>query len=180
MPYTKEELKAVDSYQDFINELRNKYLDRISELRAENFRRNNTLYSFEDIISTNGLENADIGQRTLYDKINLTGIDLEKLKSLSSNNYPLYVSTVLLEKTIRRDISELATSQFALQLPSGIKNGDVVTSDNFEDTKIYLVDNNQKKLFSDKGVFYVDYDVSKLKTVAEVELNAIPEGDEVQ
>ena len=180
MPYTKEELKAVDSYQDFVNELRNKYLDRISELKAENFRRNNILYSFEDIVSTNGLETADVGQRTLYNKIDLDGSDLEKLKSTSSNNYPLYVSTVLLEKTIRRDISELATSQFALSLPTGIRNGDVVTSDNFEDDRVYLIDNNQKKIFSDKGVFYVDYDVTKLKTVAEAELNAIPEGDEVQ
>ena len=31
MPYTKQELQDVDFYQDFVNELRNRYLEQIQE-----------------------------------------------------------------------------------------------------------------------------------------------------
>ena len=51
MPFTKEQLKNVDFYQDFVTELQRKYLNRVEELKEQNFRRNDTLYSFEDIIS---------------------------------------------------------------------------------------------------------------------------------
>ena len=56
MPYTKEQLKNVEFYQDFVTELQTEYLDRVEELKQDDFRRNGVLYSFEDIISTNGLE----------------------------------------------------------------------------------------------------------------------------
>ena len=66
MPFTKEQLKNVDFYQDFVTELQRKYLNRVEELKEQNFRRNDTLYSFEDIISTNGLEDSTLGQDTIY------------------------------------------------------------------------------------------------------------------
>ena len=66
MPFTKEQLKNVDFYQDFVTELQRKYLNRVEELKEQNFRRNGVLYSFEDIISTNGLEDSTLGQDTIY------------------------------------------------------------------------------------------------------------------
>ena len=69
MPFTKEQLKDVDFYQDFVTELQRKYLDRVDELKQENFRRNDVLYSFEDIILTNGLDYSTLGQDTIYNGV---------------------------------------------------------------------------------------------------------------
>ena len=179
MPYTKEQLKNVDFYQDFVTELQTEYLDRVEELKQEDFRRNGVLYSFEDIISTNGLEDSEIGQDTFYfNKIDDT--DISKMISSSETQYPQYVSTSLLEQTIDRNISELSVSVFADTLPDGVVNGDVVTNDDFEDKRVYLIQNNQKKPFNDIGIFYTEYDVSKLKTITVDELSNIPEGEEVE
>ena len=179
MPYTKDQLKNVDFYQDFVTELQTEYLDRVEELKQEDFRRNGVLYSFEDIISTNGLEDSEIGQDTIYfNKID--DVDISKMISSSETQYPQYVSTSLLEQTIDRNISELSVSEFADTLPDGVFNGDVVTNDDFEDKRVYLIQNNQKKPFNDIGIFYAEYDVSKLKTITVDELSNIPEGEEVE
>ena len=58
MPYTKEQLKNVDFYQDFVTELQTEYLDRVEELKQEDFRRNGVLYSFEDITTRLGIEDG--------------------------------------------------------------------------------------------------------------------------
>ena len=180
MPFNKEQLKYVDFYQKFVNELRDKYLDRIKELKSENFRRNGILYSFEDIISTNGIEDANIEQDGLYESIGLDENDLEASKTISNVKYPVYVSNSLLEKTINRNIVELAQSEFANVLPEGVSNGDVVSSDDFDDKTIFLISNNQKKPFDDVGIFYAEYDVSNVKTVEESQLNLIPTGEAVE
>ena len=188
MPFTKEQLKDVDFYQDFVTELQRKYLDRVDELKQENFRRNDVLYSFEDIISTNGLEDSTLGQDTIYNGV-IGDSDIENMLSMSDNQYPVYVSDSLLEKTIDRNITELAQSEFADRLPEidrrgfkriRVRNGDIVTSDDFEDKSIYLILNNQKRLFDDIGIFYAEYDVSKLKTVPVEVLDSIPSGEAVE
>ena len=188
MPYTKDQLKNVDFYQDFVTELQTEYLDRVEELKQEDFRRNGVLYSFEDIISTNGLEDSEIGQDTIYfNKID--DVDISKMISSSETQYPQYVSTSLLEQTIDRNISELSVSEFADRLPVierrgfkkiRVRNGDIVTSDDFEDKSIYLILNNQKRLFDDIGIFYAEYDVSKLKTIPAEALDSIPSGEAVE
>ena len=96
MPFTKEQLKDVDFYQDFVTELQRKYLDRVDELKQENFRRNDVLYSFEDIISTNGLEDSTLGQDTIYNGV-IVDSDIENMLSMSDNQYPVYVSDSLLK-----------------------------------------------------------------------------------
>ena len=186
MPFTKEQLKNVDFYQDFVTELQRKYLNRVEELKEQNFRRNDTLYSFEDIISTNGLEDSTLGQDTIYNN-SLDEKDIENMLSKSDMRYPVYVSNSLLERTIDRNITELAQSEFADRLPRyglttkrRIENGDIVTSDDFEDKSIYLILNNQKRLFDDIGIFYAEYDVSKLKTVPVEILDSIPSGEVVE
>ena len=180
MPYTKEQLKDIDFYQDFVGELRDQYLNRIDELKKDNFKRNGVLYSFEDITSTNGLEDAVIEQDNIYKNIELNSEDLENLKSVSDKNYPVYVSNNLLEKTIDRNITELAQSEFADVLPEGVKNGDVVTNDDFDDKSTFLILNNQKRLFDDIGIFYAEYDVSQLKTIPVSILDSIPTGEVVE
>ena len=179
MPFTKEQLKDVDFYQDFVTELQRKYLDRVDELKQENFRRNDVLYSFEDIISTNGLEDSTLGQDTIYNGV-LGDSDIKNMLSMSDNQYPVYVSDSLLEKTVDRNITELADSQFADVLPEGIENGDVVTNDDFDDKSTFLILNNQKRLFDDIGIFYAEYDVSQLKTIPVSTLDSIPTGEVVE
>ena len=179
MPYTKEQLKDIDFYQDFVTELQTDYLGRVEELKQNDFRRNGVLYSFEDIISTNGLEDSEIGQDTIYfNRIDET--DISKMISSSETEYPQYVSTSLIEQTIDRTLSELSISEFADTLPDGVSNGDVVTNDDFEDKRIYLIESNQKKPFNDIGIFYAEYFIPNVKTITENELDAIPEGEEVQ
>jgi hypothetical protein len=179
MPYTKEQLESVDFYQDFVKDLQTDYLGRVEELKEDDFRRNGVLYSFEDIISTNGLEDSEIGQDTIYfNRIDET--DISKMISSSETQYPQYVSTSLLEQTIDRTLSELSTSEFADTLPEGVVDGDIVTNDNFEDKRVYLIENNQKKPFNDIGIFYAEYFIPNVKTITESELDAIPEGEEVQ
>ena len=179
MPFTKEQLKNVDFYQDFVTELQRKYLNRVEELKEQNFRRNGVLYSFEDIISTNGLEDSTLGQDTIYNNT-LTDTDIENMLSMSDNQYPVYVSDSLLEKTIDRNITELAQSEFADVLPEGVENGDVVTNDDFDDKSTFLILNNQKRLFDDIGIFYAEYDVSQLKTIPAEILDSIPTGEVVE
>ena len=59
MPYTKDELVKVDFYQEFIQELRTKYLTNMVDLSEVNFRKDGVLYSFEDIFTGLGIEDAD-------------------------------------------------------------------------------------------------------------------------
>ena len=179
MPFTKEQLKDVDFYQDFVTELQRKYLDRVDELKQESFRRNDVLYSFEDIISTNGLEDSTLGQDTIYNGV-IEDNDVENMLSMSNNRYPVYVSDSLLEKTIDRNITELAQSEFADVLPEGVEHGDVVTNDDFDDKSTFLILNNQKRLFDDIGIFYAEYDVSQLKTIPVEVLDSIPTGEVVE
>ena len=37
MPYTKEQLKNVEFYQDFVTELQTEYLDRVEELKQDDY-----------------------------------------------------------------------------------------------------------------------------------------------
>ena len=63
MPYTKEELKNVDFYTDFVEDLRNKYLTELSSSAQINFRDdNNVLLSYEDILTNSGIEDAELNQ----------------------------------------------------------------------------------------------------------------------
>ena len=106
--------------------------------------------------------------------------DIKNMLSMSDNQYPVYVSDSLLEKTVDRNITELADSQFADVLPEGVENGDVVTNDDFDDKSTFLILNNQKRLFDDIGIFYAEYDVSQLKTIPVSTLDSIPTGEVVE
>ena len=65
MPYTKKELQNVDFYTEFVSKLRTSYLEDLQEYAEIGFRNNGILYSFEDIISSNGVENEDVTNRYL-------------------------------------------------------------------------------------------------------------------
>tara|TARA_Y100000996_G_C22524377_1_gene643797 strand:- start:940 stop:1638 length:699 start_codon:yes stop_codon:yes gene_type:complete len=59
MPYTQEELQTVEFYQEFINQGREKYLERLTKSAVKGFRRGNVVVSFEAIDSGLGIEDAN-------------------------------------------------------------------------------------------------------------------------
>ena len=64
MPYTKEELQNVDFYKEFVDKLRNEYLDEMRTSSSKSFRKKvgdvNILQSFEDIFTGLGIETVDV------------------------------------------------------------------------------------------------------------------------
>ncbi len=154
MPYTKEELKEVQFYQDFVSELRNKYLRGLGDSANTEtpFRKNGILYSFASIIPDE---------------------ELAPFKAYSKSQN--------LERIIDRSISELSELRFADILPKGIINGDVVTNDITSDMRKWLIENNQKRIFPDAAMFYgTGGDFTTVKSLTMRQLNTIPDGEPVE
>jgi hypothetical protein len=160
MPYTKEELKNVDFYTEFVSKLRTSYLEDLQEFATIGFRQNNILYSFEDIISSNGIETVEVSNTSLYHDY-LTKEQQELSKTLSTQSYPRYIKTGILEKIIDRSISELATDSFAVDLPPGTNNGDVITN---EDPVTY---------------YGREYVLSTIVTLTDNQIATIPDGEPI-
>ena len=184
MPYTKEELKEVQFYQDFVSKLRSKYLQSL-EKSANNetpFRKNGILYSFEDIFTALGIENVKITNDSLYTFLKAGDIDKRDAQKTSNTTYPkAYSKSQNLEKIIDRSISELSELRFADILPKNIINGDVVTNDVAKDLRKWLIENNQKRIFPDSAMFYgTGGDFTALKTLTMRQLNTIPDGEPVE
>ena len=55
MPYTKKELETNTFYQNFVDNLQLNYLKELVEYSKTGFRKRGILYSFEDIVTTNGI-----------------------------------------------------------------------------------------------------------------------------
>ena len=124
MPYSIEERNKLDFYKALVSDLRTVHINGIKESIPNNFRDNNSvLQSFEDIVSTEGLENANFEdggalyenalfnpnmdsqsneqQEKYYDGIRNSNLTLQdkKLKK--------YTKSELLNNTVNRDFTEL-------------------------------------------------------------------------
>lgn len=188
MPYTKEELKEVQFYQDFVSELRNKYLRGLGDSANTEtpFRKNGILYSFESIIPDEelgiglGIENVKTTDDTLYSTY-LTVEQQESAKTSNTTSPKAYSKSQNLEKIIDRSISELSELRFADNLPTGIANGDVVTNDITSDMRKWQIENNQKRIFPDAAMFYgTGGDFTAVKSLTMRQLNTIPDGEPVE
>ena len=184
MPYTKEELKEVQFYQDFVSGLRSKYLHSLEKSANTEtpFRKNGILYSFEDIFTTLGIEQVKTTDDSLYAFLKVGDIDKRENQKTVNTTYPkAYSKSQNLEKIIDRSISELAELRFADILPKGIINGDVVTNDIATDMRKWLIENNQKRIFPDSAMFYgAGGDFKKVKSLTMRQLNTIPDGEPVE
>ena len=197
MPYTKEELSNVGFYNNFIDKLRSEYLSVLVN-RALNFFRddNNVLYSFEDISTRLGVEDAVLNNNpeysTLETELNRTEVeeqtgytDFKKLietESCSIQSQPLNktVKNRNSENLIDRAIKELIEVEIADPLPENLENGDTITTNNPNDPRKWLIDNNQKRPFPDLQSFYAfEGDWKQVKTLSDDIIDSIPEGEPV-
>ena len=186
MPYTTGELENVDFYQEFVQQLRTKYLNSMEAVSENDFRKDNVLYSFEDIFTGLGIEDVDVNN-SLYRFLITTipgapPIDRrEKQLTVANTLQKRYIKTNNLENIIDRNITELAESTFARELPAGIGNGDVVKNDVANDNRKWFIENNQKRIFPDSATFYgAGGEFTALKTLTNSQLNSIPDGEPVE
>ena len=197
MPYTKEELSNVNFYNDFIDKLRGNYLSELVS-RAKNLFRNEegVLYSFEDITTSLGIEDATINNNPEYstletelNKTNIQELGYDDFKDLIEKE-SCSVQTMVLtqtrkdqnsDKLVDRLFSELIEVDIADPLPDGLENGDTITSDNVDDVRKWLIDENQKRPFPDLQSFYaIGSEWRKVKTRTQEIIDSIPEGEPVE
>jgi len=197
MPYTKKELSNVNFYNDFIDKLRGNYLSELVS-RAKNLFRNEegVLYSFEDITTSLGIEDATINNNPEYstletelNRAEIEGItDYTDFKDLIEKE-SCSIQTDVIKETVKdktsdnlidRTISELLQTEIANPLPEGLQNGDTITSDNPNDNRKWLIDGNQKRPFPDLQSFYaIGAEWRNVKTRSIDIINSIPEGEPV-
>ena len=196
MPYTKEELSNVNFYNDFIDKLRGNYLSELVS-RAKNLFRNEegVLYSFEDITTSLGIEDATINNNPEYstletelNKTNIQELGYDDFKDLIEKESCSVQTRVLTQtrkdqnsdKLVDRLFSELIEVDIADPLPDGLENGDPITSDNVDDVRKWLIDENQKRPFPDLQSFYaIGSEWRKVKTRTQEIIDSIPEGEPV-
>tara|TARA_Y100000004_G_C8908644_1_gene409892 strand:- start:19 stop:612 length:594 start_codon:yes stop_codon:yes gene_type:complete len=197
MPYTKEELSNVGFYNNFIDKLRSEYLSVLVNRALDFFRDDNdVLYSFEDISTRLGIEDAVLNNNpeysTLETELNRTEVeeqtgytDFKKLietESCSIQSRPLNktVKNRNSENLIDRGIKELIEVEIADPLPDGLENGNTITTNNPNDPRKWLIEGNQKRPFPDLQSFYAfEGDWKQVKTLSDDIIDSIPEGEPV-
>ena len=89
-------------------------------------------------------------------------------------------SNLFAENVINRNINELSKSLVAETLPEGVNNGNIITSDSVVDTRKWLIENNQKRIFPTLATFWGSaYAFSELVTLSISDINNIPDGDPI-
>jgi hypothetical protein len=127
MPYSIEERNQLDLYKSLVSELRNKHINEIKDSISSlpRFRDSEgVLQSFEDIISTEGLESAKL-EGSLYSNVlfnhNMEGMTESEqdesakyydairnsMLTLQDTKLKKYTKSELLNNTVNRDFTEL-------------------------------------------------------------------------
>ena len=210
MPYTKEELQSVGFYNSYIDKIRGEYLSGLIQAAKNNFRNTEGVFiSYEDIETGLGIENAQINDNseysTLTTELNRAGLEAEDFgleqeeigddfvpasegvqsriehysKSIQNKQYPIY-DELNLNQVIDRNISELVNFGFATSLPDGVKNGDVITNDQADNTDKWLIEGFQKRKFPNLYSFYGEgYQVIDLVRLTDEQIESIPDGEDL-
>ena len=163
------------------------------------------MYSYEDILTGLGLEDANIEDPLhsfLYE------LDFSKYTSaeiLAAKNDPditlipdirdrrfnqytinagkqkKYIKNQNLDKILDRNINELSEDLIAEELPPGIENGDFVTNRLADDIRKWVITGNQKRIFPDLATFYGYGGLGvELKLLSDAQLNSIPDGEPIE
>ena len=207
MPYSKEERNELDFYKEFRDELRNLHLRNIKESIPNKFRNENgVLQSFEDILTGNGLEDAQVEAdiyRTILSNPNLDALPesekeearkyydsiRESILTKQNDKLKQYVKSEILNKTIDRGFSELI-QDVPSTLPEPplddngdiiksleVKNGDIITARIEINMRVWLIENNKKRKFITKEDFFSSrYRDSQVKVLPIKIINSIDDG----
>ena len=164
MPYTTSELENIDFYQEFIQQLRTKYLASMEALSKKDFRKNGVLYSFEDIFTGLGIEDVNVNNSlykflyevdySMYTTLQMLAakndpdiaLDPEirdkRKKQFTVANKKLFqnIKTAKLEKIIDRNISELIIISYELSLNDAKDINDIQIKNG--DIITYKIQNN--------------------------------------
>ena len=197
MPYTKEELSNVGFYNNFVDKLRSGYLSELVS-RAKNLFRNEegVLYSFEDITTRLGIEDAVLNSNPEYSTLNteLSRVNIEELGytdfkdliekescSIQTDSIKEVIKDKNSDNLVDRKFSELLQIDIADPLPEGLINGDTIqVQGNAADNRKWLIDGNQKRPFPDLQTFYaIGAEWRNVKSIAIEVINSIPEGEPV-
>ena len=207
MPYTKNELRDIGFYNQYIDKLRGGYISRLITSALKKFRTDeNVLQSFEDIDGGLGIEDALILNNptysTLETELHRRNLDTTDFKTLGNiqvdvkqgvqyviENTSCSIQTETQKQTrkdqnsdalVDRLINELMITEIANPLPDDLKNGDTITSDNVDDVRKWLIDGNQKRPFPDLQSFYaIGSEWRNVKTKSQEVIDSIPEGEPV-
>ena len=164
MPYTTSELENIDFYQEFIQQLRTKYLASMEALSKKDFRKNGVLYSFEDIFTGLGIEDVNVNNSlykflyevdySMYTTLQMLAakndpdiaLDPEirdkRKKQFTVANKKLFqnIKTAKLEKILDRIISELIIISYELSLNDAKDINDIQIKNG--DIITYKIQNN--------------------------------------
>ena len=207
MPYTKNELRDIGFYNQYIDKLRGGYISRLITSALKKFRTDeNVLQSFEDIDGGLGIEDASILNNptysTLETELHRRNLDTTDFKTLGNiqvdvkqgvqyviENTSCSIQTETQKQTrkdqnsdalVDRLINELMITEIANPLPDDLINGDTITSDNVDDVRKWLIDGNQKRPFPDLQSFYaIGSEWRNVKTKSQEVIDSIPEGEPV-
>ena len=186
MPYTKEQLQNGKSvfYNSIREDLRNNYLDVLSESAENDFRdSDNVLISFERIENPlQGIEKVNLDEPVtakIYQDY-VSKDELKLTKSTQNINLPIYNRGNILNNIIDRNISELLSLNVSQDLPVDVIEGDVVTNDDPFDTTRFLIEDRLKRRFRNLGEFYGrGFTLSNLKTITQQQLDTIVDGEDL-
>ena len=205
MPYSNDERDQLEFYQEFVDDLRDGYTKKVKRFFPTFRDSDNIMYSYEDILTGLGLEDANIEDPLhsfLYE------LDFSKYTSaeiLAAKNDPditlipdirdrrfnqytinagkqkKYIKNQNLYKILDRNINELSEDLIAEELPPGIENGDFVTNRLADDLRKWLITGNQKRIFPDLATFYGYGGLgAELKLLSDAQLNSIPDGEPIE
>tara|TARA_R100001163_G_C5051012_1_gene187795 strand:+ start:281 stop:874 length:594 start_codon:yes stop_codon:yes gene_type:complete len=194
MPYTKDELKNIGFYNEFIDKLRSTYVSKlISTIVSENpFRDiNGVLQSFEDITTSLGIEdNTEIRGDENYSTIDTLSVGIpeevgdfadiieENSCSIQNKNLKANLTDQTLDLTLDRGFTELIQIDILDPLPEELQNGDIVTNENFDDSRKWKIEANQKRPYPDLSTFLGSgIDFSTIKTVQQSIIDTVPTGE---
>lgn len=170
---------STDYYSTFISALSGESYQFLNILNADfNAFMNDT----SNLVGFNANMNpSDLDAPPQYFEADIPAYIATLLVNKYKGKYRDTVKTNNLEQIIDRSISELADVQFAVTLPEGVSNGNVITNEFADDTRKWLIENNQKRIFPTLDLFYgLGVPFNEIVMLTTAQLNQIPDGEPVE
>ena len=97
----------------------------------------------------------------------------------SGLRYPIYTKGQNLNAIVNRNIEELSELSVS-DLPENIEDGDVITNADPTSQDRFLIENGQKRFFTNVGIFYAfGKTINDLKVIGQDIIDSIPSGEDL-